>query len=117
MLPMHLWGPRPLKIQHLASKEGPDGLRAVVTPQSFSLPKGKPGTETTSQDVTKHLCFVFTEWAFLCLCGVKGLSSHPPLQKLTWVGLFREEEINNVPENADDGQIATNVDKMIHKLQ
>lgn len=40
MLPMHLWGPSALKIQCLASKDGPDGLSAAAAPHPLSLPKG-----------------------------------------------------------------------------
>ena len=42
MLPMHLWGPSALKIQSLASIDGPDGLSAAAAaPHPLSLPKGK----------------------------------------------------------------------------
>ncbi|TNN79779.1 hypothetical protein EYF80_010013 [Liparis tanakae] len=43
MLPMHLWGPRALKIQCLASIEGPDGLSAAAAPRTSSRsPNGTP---------------------------------------------------------------------------
>lgn len=43
MLPMHLRGPCALKIQPLASIEGPDGLSAAAdAPRPLSLPTGTP---------------------------------------------------------------------------
>lgn len=85
------------------------------SPPAFPSPKVHPGMETTSQDVTNHLCFVFTRWAFLWV--------NPPSRQLLYQRTAAEAsgatqaERKNSTERQWRWTNWANADDMFHILQ
>lgn len=103
---MHLWGPRALKIQRLASIEGPDGLSAAAAaaPHPSSLPKGirRDGDNFTRCHKASRLCVSPREAS-----SGAGLRSRQLLccGMAAETGGATEAERRKSGDNTDSGQI------------